>query len=144
MAQSTTLPLLAFFPSCILAYWRFPGDAHAPSHPYDVKEYGIRVIRPALSTTPGSSSDAHVPIVGTFSIRKQVPAYWKGVFWHLSISLVMWATAVHLWGQTTWSSLRCSLQHRWTFVACHSSPLFLFCLQGPMVIMSHFLGVFFF
>lgn len=33
--------------------------------------------------TPGSSSDAHVPVVGTFSMGKQVPACWKFVFWYL-------------------------------------------------------------
>lgn len=153
MAQSTTLPLLAFFPTCILAYWRFPGDAHAPSHPYDVKEYVIRVIRSPSSTAPGASSDARVPVVGTFSIAKQVLAYLKGVSSHLCSCRCL-LTPFCIFSDISYCSVSVGSDHMVKpsllmgidepLSPVTSSPLFLFSLQGPMVIMSHFLGVFFF
>lgn len=153
MAQSTTLPLLASFPTCILVHLWFPGDAHAPSPSYHVKEYVIQVIRPPSSTTPGSSSDAHVPFVGTFSMGKQVPACWKGVFWHLCSCRCL-LTPFYIFSDESdrSSSVRSDQVVKPLLLTgideplspVTNSPLFLSSLQGPTVIMSDFLGVFFF
>lgn len=142
MAQSTTLPLLAFFPMCILGYWRFPGDTHAPSHPYNVKEYVMRVIRPPSSTAPGCSSDAHVSVVGTFSTRKQVPASSKGVSSQLCSCRCL-LTPFYIFSDASYcvSSLHCS----WASMnLCCPSPAHHYYYFPLRCQWSDFLGVFFF